>query len=119
MLVFSSEKCIFSFSEANTIHFATQRNFGWLQANFNIFLQKKSELQRFSRSLSSLVKYFLKYYFSKEKKTEWRISYLALFSKNVLFSFLGRKEKMINLFSRLNEQDKVETKYKNVNFFFE
>jgi hypothetical protein len=82
------------------------------------FLQKKKgELQRFSRSLSSLVKYFLKYYFSKEKKTEWRISYLALFSKNVLFSFLGRKEKMINLFSRLNEQDKVETKYKNVNFF--
>ena len=79
--------------------------------------KKKGELQRFSRSLSSLVKYFLKYYFSKEKKTEWRISYLALFSKNVLFSFLGRKEKMINLFSRLNEQDKVETKYKNVNFF--
>jgi hypothetical protein len=59
MLVFSSEKCIFSFSEANTIHFATQRNFGWLQANFNIFSakkkkkkKKKGELQRFSRSLS-------------------------------------------------------------------
>jgi hypothetical protein len=121
---FSSENCIFSFSEANTIHFATQRNFGWLQANFNIFSakKKKKKIKRriakvLSLSLSSLVKYFLKYYFSKEKKTEWRISYLALFSKNVLFSFLGRKEKMINLFSRLNEQDKVETKYKNVNFF--
>jgi hypothetical protein len=134
---FNEKKCFFFWSE--------KCSFFLLKTAFSVFLKpipfilqhnetlvgfkpiliffsakKKGELQRFSRSLSlSLSNTSWNITFQRRRKLNggfriWLFSAKMFFS---LFSFLGRKEKMINLFSRLNEQDKVETKYKNVNFF--